>query len=138
MKRIFFILLLSWSALVYSQEIDSLKIGSGGGITGGVTVFKFEKTRMLKGKGMVSIKYNESAPLKCKKRKKFLKNAKSLLQEGVDINNPGNTYQFIEIYSKDKILKMVWHQSEIPAATLQYIENIKEIVKNLKFSPYEK
>ncbi len=138
MKHIFFVLLLSWSALVYSQDIDSLKIGSGGGITGSVTVFKFENTRMLKGKGMVSIKYNESAPVKCKKRKKLLKNAKSLLREGAELNSPGNTYQFIEIYAKGKILKMVWHQSEIPAATLQYIENIKEIIKNLKFSQYEK
>jgi hypothetical protein len=93
---------------------------------------------MLKGKGMASIKYSEQAKITCKKRKKILTNAKSLLQEGMDINNPGNTYQFIEIYSKGKILKMVWHQTEISAVSLQYIENIKEIIKNLKFVPYEK
>lgn len=135
MRNVLLVLFLGCLSSIYSQEIDSLKIGSGGGITGIVNLYKYENGKIYKGKGIVNFNYFESAFVKGKKKKKLQKACKSILKTGTDQNKPGNTYQFIEIYSKGKTLKLVWTNNDLPTNILQNIETLKEIIKTLQFSP---
>lgn len=122
-----------------AQDIDSVKIGSGGGFTGSVLVYKFQQKRVLKGKGVAIIKYNEKAKICGGKRKSLIKSAQIVLNEGSPIDAPGNQYQFIEVYSKNKSIKLIWStasENNINPNVLIQVHTIKAIIQQLKFKTY--
>lgn len=122
-----------------AQDIDSLKIGNGGGFTGSVVVYKFQQKQVLKGKGVAIIKYHERSKICGRKRKSLVKSAQYILNEGTALDAPGNQYQFLEIYSQNKSIKLIWNtatEANINPSVLTQIQNIKALIQDLKFKTY--
>ena len=132
--------LLCINLIFYGQTIDSLKLGSGGGFAGTVTVYKYAKGKVLKGKGLTTISYTDRACICGKDKRNIVKIAQDLFNKDLNYNSPGNTYEFIEIYSKGKVVKLTWTKpmdsadsGNLDPLVLSKIEDIKNIFHKLKF-----
>ena len=121
------------------QVIDSAKIGSGGGFTGEVMIFKIVNRNIVKGRGIAKIKYLEKAKLTCSDARKINTGLKGILSSGVEFDFPYNTYKFIEIYSKGKKTRITWGDpsQELPKDIRENYDQINTILNKLKFKPNE-
>ena len=125
--------LLSFS--VYSQTVDSLIVGSGGGVSGQTTMYKIIKHTVYKGKGMPEVRYNESAKTKAKKLSEIYKRSEKLFHENNGFDRPSNVYYFIELYYQGKKVKFAWGDPsfETPREVKELYDQTRALIKELKF-----
>jgi len=93
-----------------------LVVSSGGGVTGSATVYKISLDgKVLKGKGLGQVKYDEKSLLKKSIAKKCYRKAKTVVGASADFNHPGNLYYSIATLDNGKESKITWGDLEHPA-----------------------
>jgi hypothetical protein len=137
---ILIILLLFCKIMVYSQSIDSIKYGSGGGFSGLMTYYKIKPKEVFRGVGKVENIYQDKAKISSRKIKLLFKNLASNIISFPNYIYPNNQYAFIKIYAGQNEYKAVWdvwdmNDKKIPE-NLKIIEKkINAFINNLKFVP---
>lgn len=130
--------LLGFYALTIQAQDKIITLGSGGGLTGAVTVFKItEKGEVFKGKGLGQIVYSECGKIKKSLAAKFLDETTTQLQMP-DFNHPGNMYFFLSIVEDDdKSKKITWGDNSYPvqASIEKLYQEIQSTINTIKFKP---
>lgn len=106
MNKLTIILLLLFSSCMTSKdiaktEIQEIKFGNGGGFTGEVITYT------LDGNGLLKKSDSEIKNLKNNEVFDYFKEAQKL--KDYKYNEPENVYSFLEIKTKDKTNRIVWH-----------------------------
>jgi hypothetical protein len=120
----------------YAQE-SYLLVSSGGGIAGTATVYKIDKSGMVKkGQGLGEIEYTEEGKLKKCATKRYFKRAKAVLKSSPDFIHPGNMYSSLALYEEGKESRITWGHAEFPAPeeAKKLYSKINTAVSGLKFS----
>lgn len=106
MNKLTIILLLLFSSCMISKdiaktEIQEIKFGNGGGFTGEVIIYTLDEDGLLKKSDseIKSLKNNEIVD--------YFKEAQKL--KDYKYNEPENVYSFLEIKTKNKTNRIVWH-----------------------------
>lgn len=86
---------------IAKTEIQEIKFGNGGGFTGEVTTYT------LDGNGLLKKSDSEIKNLKNNEVFDYFKEAQKL--KDYKYNEPENVYSFLEIKTKDKTNRIVWH-----------------------------
>lgn len=82
-------------------------MGQGGGVTGKATQYQiFRDGKVLKGTGMIDIKYSASGKISKCLAKKYFKKFESLSEPS--FSEPGNIYYYISLIKNDKEKKYTW------------------------------
>ena len=121
--------------LAFSQQVDSVILGYGGGFTGQVTLYNISKCIIKKGIGLTDVKYLDSARLKRSTFKKILTHSKQVRNDISGFYNPYNMYRFIEIYTDRKLTKYTWGDPNLPPPEKvdSLYNQIITIISKLKF-----
>ena len=136
MKIILTCLLFLMSQFAWSQDCF-LIVSSGGGITGAATFYKISLDgKVLKGRGLGQVNYNEQSKLKKSIARKYYRQAKTLVGASSDFNHPGNLYYSIGTVEKDKESKITWGATEHPAPeqAKNLFQEITKILTTLTFT----
>lgn len=136
MKFILTCLFFLMIQFAYSQDCF-LIVSSGGGITGVATVYKISLDgKVLKGKGLGQVNYNEQSKLKKSIARKYYRKAKTLVGSSSDFNHPGNLYYSIATLEEDKESKMTWGDIEhsAPEQAKNLYQEITKILTALTFT----
>src|SRR5204862_6165688 len=80
----------------FSQKVDSVKIGSGGGFTGAATVYTLSKGVIKREKGTVAAKQSYTTKFKAGNFKKDRVKSKEIYKSIPEFSHPYNTYQLLE------------------------------------------
>ena len=133
-KTLLFLILICFFSQISIAQVDSIKFGVGGGVTGAVTIYKLYKNQLYKSDGKLIANFDSTAKLKCKDKKYLFKQANSTAQEFPEFTQPYNHYKFIEIYGKNS-KKFVWgNPDKLPPNSIQqYYDSLSKIVKTYKF-----
>lgn len=118
----------------YCQSIDSIRIGSGGGITGKVMVYKVANGKVHKGKGLTYFEYFENQKLSKQEINKIFCTGKKILKNNSEFSYPYNYYYFLELFTKSRNKKYTWGDPKLPppAEILNFYNQINTIC-NHKF-----
>ena len=106
MNKLTIILLLLFNSCMTSKdisktEIQEIQFGNGGGFTGEVITYT------LNGNGLLNKADSEIKILKNKKTFEYFKEAQNL--KDYKFNEPENVYSFLEIKTKNKTNRIIWH-----------------------------
>lgn len=119
-----FILLLIVSTLK-SQTIDSLEYNQGGGVTGIISSFRYDKKSIAFAEGRVNLNYTYSKKMKKPDWKQIMQLARKLLNDNATYYTPANYYQSIIIYSKGKTIKYMWPKNDsTPSSDLKILSTL--------------
>ena len=132
------ILFLSQEARAQDQVVV---IGSGGGFSGAVTAYKItSKGEVLKGSGVVEIKYTECAKIKKSTAKKIIDNTSREALLVKEFNHPGNMYSFLSIENGKEQTRLTWGDNNTPAPEKirQLHADILKTVGSLRYKPIKK
>ncbi len=92
----------------FSQKVDSVVVGKGGGITGNITVFKVTKNTAAKGSGLTDISYSAGVQIKKKEFRKIQSKAQQIYKTTDAFAQPSNMYKFLVIYCGGNSRKYTW------------------------------
>jgi hypothetical protein len=110
-----------------------LEYGSGGGFTGSVTAYKIigATVYQINSAGKITAKGH----LDDNRRKKIQKMAKSLLLAKTSFDHPYNMYQYLVIYTRNKIVNIKWGDPSYPPTReiKEFSHNIHRILQSIKF-----
>src|SRR4051812_36972654 len=106
-RFLFSFLFISHSSFLFAQQVDSVKMGTGGGFTGQATVYKIVGKKIGRAQGIPPVSYTQMAKLSCKESKQVKRGAQSLENEPL-FDHPFNTYKWIEIFYDGKSTKYQW------------------------------
>src|SRR6218665_1523848 len=113
-----------------------ITVGSGGGFTGAVTVYKItEKGEVFKG-GMGGI-FTECGAIRKSKARKFVKETTNVVQRAGDFNHPGNLYHFLSFKNEGQENKITWGSSQevAPEGVTEVYKKLMDTIASLKFKP---
>jgi hypothetical protein len=124
-------------ALLVSAAVaqDAITITKGGGVTGGVTVFRIDRSgQVSRGSGSIEPEFLEFAQLRKSKTKKYFRKTHALLKEQT-FNHPGNTYTAIELVEEGNKGKVVWGDAafETPSKAQRLYQKIQASLNKLTF-----
>ena len=134
------ILLLSCKTILYSQSIDSVKYGSGGGFSGLITYYKIKPEGVYRGVGKVENRYQDKAKISSCKIKLLFKDLALNIKSFPNYIYPNNQYAFITIYAGQNEYKAVWdvwdmNDKKMPENLIIIEKKINAFIKKLKFVP---
>ena len=134
------IFLLCIETTLYSQSIDSIKYGSGGGVSGLVTYYKIKPKGVYKGVGKVEIRYQDKAKISSRKIKLLFRDLASYIKVFPNYIHPSNQYAFITIHVGQNEYKAVWdvwhmNDKQMPENLIIIEKKINAFLNNLKFVP---
>jgi hypothetical protein len=122
-KLLLLIFIIPFYLNACGQE-DYIIFGKGGGITGEVNAYKlFRNGKILKGKGIAEINFNEESKIRKKEARRIFQKIDSLTHE--PFNQPGNMYYFIEKSIDNSLQKYTWG-----SADYQVDEGLKELYRD--------
>lgn len=106
MNKLTIILLLLFNSCITSKdisktEIQEIQFGNGGGFTGELITYTLNRN------GLLDKADSEIKKLKNKKTFEYFKVAQKL--KDYKFNEPENMYSFLEIKTKNKTNRIVWH-----------------------------
>src|SRR5258706_10474079 len=105
--NITFTLLFVLVIQIAGAQDSFLVVSSGGGVTGSATVYKISLDgKVLKGKGLGPVNFNEQSKLKKSVAKKCYRKAKTAVGASSDFNHPGNLYYSIATLENGKESKI--------------------------------
>ena len=115
---------------VKSQSIDSIGYLSGGGVTGTVTAYRFNKKSITFAEGRINLNYLFNKKMKKSKWKKVTQLANKILNENITFYTPANYYQSITIFHGVEINKYMWpiNTNDIPNS----LSNLIKLLENIK------
>ena len=109
-KNILIILfVLCFKTTLFSQSIDSLKYGSGGGFSGLMTYYKIKPKGVYKGVGKVENRYQDKAKISSRKIKLLFKDLALNIKLFPNYIHPNNQYVFFSIYAGQHEYNAVWN-----------------------------
>lgn len=125
---------------LYSQSIDSIKYGAGGGFSGLMTYYKIKPKGVYKGVGSVENTYQDKAKVCSRKIKVLFKNLSKTIESLPNYMYPSNQYAFITIYTGQNEYKAVWdvwhmNDKKMPENLIIIEKKINAFINNLKFVP---
>jgi hypothetical protein len=137
MKKIYSLLFLVSFCSILSAQNRYITIGNGGGFSGSVTIFKITPDgKVLKGKGLVEIKYAEYGKLKKRKVSTFIKSI-SKQTSSLNFNHPGNLYYFLSYSEDGKERKVIWGDSShsVNESIQKLYDDIVASLNTVRFKP---
>jgi len=138
-KNILIILfVLCFKTTLFSQSIDSIKYGSGGGFSGLMTYYKIKRKGVYKGVGSVENTYQDKAKVCSRKIKLLFKNLSTTIESFPNYIYPSNQYAFITLYAGQNEYKAVWdvwhmNDKKMPENLIIIEKKINAFINNLKF-----
>lgn len=138
--RLFFLFLISLLfifASVFAQD-KHVTIGSGGGITGTVTVFKITPNgKVYKGSGLADIQYTGCAKIRKSRARKIIRSITQHVQNVGTFNHPDNMYYFFSTSDGANPQKISWGDASYPVNpdTQKLYTEIQSVVSRLKYKP---
>jgi len=129
-----FFLFVFHSSFLFSQDLDSIKVGSGGGFTNQATVYKIVQKKVWRAQGIASLSYTQMAKLRCREHKQIKKGAQALRNEPT-FDHPSNTYKWVEIFYEGKSSKFQWGDPLYPPSNsvLSYYQFLNQLIPTLTF-----
>ena len=95
-----------------SQTIDSLEYNQGGGVTGIISSFRYNKKSIAFAEGRVNLNYAYIKKMKKPDWRQIMQLARKLLNDNATFYTPANYYQSITIYSKGETIRYMWPKNE--------------------------
>ena len=114
-----------------------LVVSSGGGIAGSATVYKISMDgKVLKGKGLGKMNFDEQSKLKKSVARTYYRKAKIAVGKGSVFNHPGNIYYTIAILENGKESKIIWGdlQYPVPDQPKSLYQEITTVLNALTFT----
>lgn len=140
MKFLLTIFLLSIKITLFGQSIDSIKYGTGGGVSGLMTYYKIKPKGVFRGAGKVEKNYQDKANISSRKIKLLFKNLSKTIESFPNYIYPSNQYAFITLYAGQNEYKAVWdvwhmNDKKMPENLIIIEKKINAFINNLKFVP---
>jgi hypothetical protein len=138
-KNILIILfVLCFKTTLFSQSIDSLKYGFGGGFSGLMTYYKINPKGVYKGVGKIENRYQDKAKISSRKIKLLFKDLALNIKLFPNYIHPNNQYVFFSIYAGQHEYNAVWNiwdmnDKSIPENLIIIEKKINAFINNLKF-----
>ncbi len=98
-----------------SQTIDSLEYNQGGGVTGIISSFRYNKKSIAFAEGRVNLNYAYIKKMKKPDWRQIMQLARKLLNDNATFYTPANYYQSIIIFSNGKTIKYMWPKNDSTA-----------------------
>ena len=137
MKITFTCLFILMIQFAFAQDCY-LVVSSGGGITGSATVYQIGLDgKVLKGKGLGKVNYDEQSKIKKSTAGRCYRKAKMIAGSSSDFNHPGNLYYSIATHENGKESKITWGDPQHPAPeqAKNLYQEIISILTALHFTP---
>lgn len=138
MKYLIFFL-LSFFQLYCSAQNEYIIVGSGGGFSGETVQYKLLRDgTVLKGNGIVEIKFNKISHIRKKEAKKLFKKTTNVASES--FNHPGNMRYFVYIIKPGSEIKCIWGDEKfvIPKDLDTTYQELFQKLSRLEYKPLEK
>jgi hypothetical protein len=107
-KKAIFYFLLIYSTFGFTQRLDSIIVGYGGGITGEIRFTKFSRYQVQKGEKKILEKRCEAINIPTRLFKRIARKARRIITKVAKVEKPYNMYQFIEVYYTKEKKVYVW------------------------------
>ena len=123
----------SFSAIAQEKFVS---VGSGGGFTGTVTMYKITPAgKVFKGSGVGDIKFTECSKIKKSKAKKFISSGADQTRSTTSFSHPGNLYYFLKYTEDGKEQTITWGDADhpVPDDVKKLYEEIQSSVNALRY-----
>ena len=119
------VLILSFFQLYCTAQNEYIIIGSGGGFSGETVQYKlFRDGTVLKGNGIVEIRFNKSSHIRKREAKKLLKKINKVASES--FSHPGNMRYFVYMIKPRSEIKCTWGDEKFEIS-----EDLKAIYREI-------